>query len=351
MASESFEPQRGWASGMDAQEHEHHHAAPPTTHEQPSGASGIPGEPSPGPTPTQKQRHYKPRTCRICLEVVNPTTDIDDSLASRVFSSKARVRYVSEDPELGRLISPCTCKGSQKYVHEGCLQAWRNAAPLSDRNYWRCPTCQFEYRLQRLRWGRWLSSKALRAGLTFFIMVVTIFFLGFVADPIIGLWVDPWGSVTGSLFSGSEFEGRALVDDEAGGWSTHFVKGFLSLGLLGFLKTMFVMSPWNWLNVRFGGGGRRRRGRGRDRMEQINWALVAIGVMTFLGVSSTSPPRHLTATDGVQATWKFVNHLMAKTLEKASDHVVDVQEDNPDEDDEGEGPVPETEANESSKDK
>ncbi len=259
--------------------------------EQPPGAPGNPTDeptPTPGPTPTRPQRHYKPRTCRICLETVQPTTDIDDSLAARVFSSRPRVRYVSEDPDLGRLISPCKCKGSQKYVHEGCLQAWRKTSPLSDRNYWRCPTCQFEYRLQRLRWGRWLSSKILRGALTLVIMTVTIFLLGFIADPIIGFWVDPFGSIAGGL-TGFEFEEQAVVDDGPDGWPTHFVKGFLSLGLLGFVKTMFVMSPWNWFNIRVGGGGRRRRGTGRDRMEQINWALVVIGVLTFLGVSSSCP--------------------------------------------------------------
>ncbi|KAG7294353.1 hypothetical protein NEMBOFW57_004424 [Staphylotrichum longicolle] len=335
MASESFQPQWGWPSGMGTQDDDDHSDSPtPATDEQPSAASGIPHEPSPQPTPTQKQRHYKPRSCRICLETVNPTTELDDSLAGRVFSSKARVRYVSEDPELGRLISPCKCKGSQKYVHEGCLQAWRKTSPLSDRNYWRCPTCQFEYRLQRLRWGRWLSSKLLRGTLTGLIMVVTIFFLGFVADPIINLWVDPLGSIAGPLFSGLEFDEPVLVDEESGGWSAHFVKGFLSLGLLGFLKTMFFMSPWNWFNIRFGGGGRRRRGRrGPDRMEQVNWALVVIGVLTFMG-----------------ATWKFVNHLAAKALEKATDHVVDVQEDNPDDDEEDET-APGMAADESRKDR
>jgi hypothetical protein len=271
---------------MDAHDDNRTTATPPD--EQAPGAAGNADTPSPGPTPTQRQRRYKPRTCRICLEVVNPTTDIDDSLAGRVFSSQARVRYVSEDPELGRLISPCKCKGSQRYVHEGCLQAWRNAAPLSDRNYWRCPTCHFEYRLQRLRWGRWLSSKLLRATLTVFIMVATIFILGFIADPILGFWDDPFGSLVGG-FMDIEFDEPILADDGPGSWWAHFVKGFLSLGLLGFLKTMFVMSPWHWLNVRFGGaGGRRRRGTGRDRVEQINWALIVIGVLTFLGVSDVS---------------------------------------------------------------
>ncbi|KAL2126562.1 hypothetical protein VTI74DRAFT_667 [Chaetomium olivicolor] len=96
---------------------------------------------------------------------------------------------------------------------------------------------------------------------------------------------------------------------------------------------MFVMSPWHWINVRV--GGRRARRRGNERLENLNWALVFIGVMTFMA-----------------ATWKFVNHLSAKTLEKASDRVVDVQEDNPDEDeDEDEAaPGPEAAPQESRKD-
>ncbi|KAJ4307184.1 hypothetical protein N0V88_000563 [Collariella sp. IMI 366227] len=304
MASESFLPSWAWAPEMNAPDNAHRDdTTPPVADEQPSGEAGPsePQQPPPEPTPTQKQRHYKPRTCRICLEVVNPTTDIDDTLAGRVFASKARVRYVSEDSELGRLISPCKCKGSQKYVHEGCLQAWRNAAPLSDRNYWRCPTCQFEYRLQRLRWGRWISSKLLRGALTVLIMVVTIFFLGFFADPIINLWSDPLGSITNFVFEDLDFQRPPpVVDDEASGWSMHFVKGFLSLGLLGFLKTMLVMSPWHWINLR--------------------------------------------------ATWKLVNHISAKTLEKASEHVVDVQGDDPDEDDDEGIPAPGAEPQETRKD-
>ncbi|KAL2265709.1 hypothetical protein VTJ83DRAFT_6809 [Remersonia thermophila] len=333
MASEAFQPKWSWSSAMDGADG--HGAAAPEAQarraESSATSSSASAGPAPTPTPTtpgpaprqQSQRRYRPRTCRICLDVVYPSTEIDDSLAGRVFSSKARVRYVSDDPELGRLISPCRCKGTQKYVHEGCLQAWRMSAPLSDRNFWRCPTCQFEYRLERLRWGRWLSSKPLRAGLTVFIMAFTVFLLGFVADPILNLWLDPFGSIFGS-FVDFDMEDRILMDDEdAGTWSLHFVKGFLSLGLLGFLKTMVAMSPWHWFNVRVGG----RRRRGRDRLEQINWALVIIGVLTFLG-----------------ATWKFVNHLIERTLEKASNRVVDIQGDDPDEEDEDDGPAPRQEA-------
>lgn len=240
----------------------------------------------------QEQRHYKPRTCRICLEVVQPTTEIDDS-GSRLFGSKVRVKYLSEDPELGRLLCPCKCKGSQKYVHEGCLRAWRQAAPLSDRNFWRCPTCHFEYRIERLRWARWLSSRWTRVALTFGVVVFSIFMLGFIADPIINVWLDPFGSIADTITVViTDVEGlrEPAVDlDEPATWSYHFLKGLFSLGLLGFVKSFLAMSPWQWFNLRhggvFGGARARRGGTGRDRLDNINWALIVIGLITFLGVS------------------------------------------------------------------
>jgi hypothetical protein len=46
-----------------------------------------------------------------------------------------------------------------------------------------------------------------------------------------------------------------------------------------------------------------------------------------------------------------VSHLSARTLEKASDRVVDVQEDDPDEDEEDDGTEPEPATHESRKDR
>lgn len=236
----------------------------------------------------ERERRYPARTCRICLEVVHPT--VEDT--GGVFGGgRPRARYVSEDAELGRLMSPCKCKGSQRYVHEGCLQAWRQAAPLSDRNFWHCPTCGFTYRLERLRWGRWLSSRLLRVALTLVTLLFTVFLLGFVADPIIGIWLDPVGAITDSVVD--VFDDLDATDDypydaeEPGDWLDHFLKGFFSLGLLGCVKAFFALSPWQWWNIRGSGllGGGRRRGTGRDRLEDINLALVLIGVATFVGVS------------------------------------------------------------------
>jgi hypothetical protein len=202
-----------------------------------------------------------------------------------LFAPQVRVRYVGEDPNLGRLISPCKCKGSQKYVHEGCLRLWRQAQPFEDRNYWSCPTCKFKYRLQRLRAGKMLLSWPAQAALTLTIMFLAVFLLGFIADPIINLWIDPVGSVADGIVNViTDVEGLASTsDDEPFTWSGHLLKGFLSLGLVGFVKTFFALGPWYWfrwgLNV---GGGRRNTGR--DRVQNINWAYIVIGIVTFMGV-------------------------------------------------------------------
>jgi hypothetical protein len=73
-------------------------------------------------------------------------------------------------------------------------------------------------------------------------MLTTIFILGFIADPIINLYLDPYDTIT-SIPSGgfSEFH----LEDEEATWAEHFLKGMASLGLLGFVKAFFAMSPWH----------------------------------------------------------------------------------------------------------
>jgi hypothetical protein len=124
--------------------------------------------------------------------------------------------------------------------------------------------------------------------LTATVFVLAIFVLGFVADPLINLCIDPMTAVMEAVTGGlDEFEElRDWVPDErSGGWIDHFSKGFLSLGAVGLVKAFFGMSPWHWWNIRVGGGV-RRGARGRNRLENISWTLVAIGVVTFLTVST-----------------------------------------------------------------
>lgn len=269
-----------------------------------------------------RQRHYASRTCRICLEEVSPTYEPLTGGIPSILHPAPNVKYVSSDPSSGRLIRPCKCRGSQKYVHEGCLQAWRHSdAAYGARTFWECPTCKFKYRLERMRWSRVITSTLTQIVITFAIMLATVFLFGFVADPIINLYLDPYETITSIPSGGTQL----LLEDEDASWVEHFLKGLASLGLLGFVKVFFAMSPWHWWNLRQTGilGGRRRGGTGRDRLEDISWTVVVIGVVTFLA-----------------AVWAWVRSWTKSALEKAGERVADVQGDEDEDIEELDEPTP-----------
>ena len=164
---------------------------------------------------------------------------------------------------------------------------WRHTDPsYGSRNYFKCPTCGFRYRLQRMSWGRAINNATTRVALTLAIFLMAMFILGFVADPIIGLYLDPYDTITHGVGSkgGSLFDDGA-DDQEPGGWVQHFVKGLASLGLLGFVKVFFALSPWQWWNLRSSGLLSSRAGAtGRDRVANISWVVIVLGVLTFLWV-------------------------------------------------------------------
>ncbi|KAI9901356.1 hypothetical protein N3K66_003173 [Trichothecium roseum] len=265
------------------------------------------------------KRRYGSRSCRICFDVEHPKFP-ETSKVFGVTISSSKPTYTSDDPQLGRLLSPCKCKGSQKYVHEGCLDAWRLANPTENRNHWQCPTCKFTYRLARLHWASMLSNRLTQIGMTVAILILSIFVLGFIADPLFDLWFDPFGTVTEGITNVlSDIEAREQPDWEPPStWSEHFAKGFFSLGLVGLVKSMFAMGPWQWFNIRSSFGSGRRQGTGRARAENMSWLFILIGAFTFL-----------------MAVWKLVQKISARVLKNVSDRVIDIGDEDDDDEDVG----------------
>lgn len=302
MASTAFDSKPGWTWPSDI------HKTSATSGREEATKSSIPGEfpqssttqpdpsskhptSSPKPQPDRPKgpkpaRTWLPRTCRICLETILPTFHPPSENIPDILQPSPTVTYDSEDPTSGRLLRPCKCKGSSKYVHEGCLQNWRHADPAyGNRNYWQCPTCGFRYRLQRMTWGRWISSSTSQVVLTVTIFFLAMFFLGFVADPIINLYLDPYGTISSASNLRTKTQPNSTSDITS--WPEHFLKGLASLGLLSFVKFLLALSPWQWWNLRSSGimsGGGRTGATGRDRLQNISWVVVVIGVGTFLWV-------------------------------------------------------------------
>jgi hypothetical protein len=158
-ASSGFEAMPGWywPDGVPKNEPSQDTSSSSTSSSQPrpSQSSTADAPPQTGQGARSKRTHWPPRQCRICLETVQPTLNVP-STSLPGFMQSSNVVYEDEG---GRLIRPCLCKGSSKYVHDGCLQAWRHADPsYGKRNYYQCPTCGFKYRLARLGAGRFIGS-------------------------------------------------------------------------------------------------------------------------------------------------------------------------------------------------
>jgi hypothetical protein len=160
-----------------------------------------------------------------------------------------------------------------------------------------------------------------QVGVTICFCILSIFLLGFVADPLFDLWQDPIGTLGETVTSVvSDIEAlRQPPSPEPTTWIEHFIKGFFSLGIFGLFKTMFTVNPFHWWQIRNSGlTGGGRRGTGRNRVENISLIFVLIGAFTFL-----------------MGIWKFVQKLSARVLKNVSDRVVDIEEDDDEDEDEG----------------
>lgn len=256
------------------------------------------------------QSTYPTRQCRLCYEECTATVELPPAGSA---SHDIRVRYYSsEDPSLGQLISPCNCTGSARFIHEGCLDAWRKNA-VQKKHFWECDICHYQYQFSRLGWARLLENPAAHVVITVMVSLLLIFIFGYIADPIINLYVDPY-----SATSASRLWSPIKVSDigEDSSWLQHFYKGLASLGVLSFARVILMANPWHWYNLRSSGlahGTTRPGATGQERVASISWVVLVVGVMTFL-----------------YTVFKAMNSLTRWFLEKAASHIKEVPHDEDD---------------------
>lgn len=256
---------------------------------------------------------YPTRSCRLCHEEVVPTVAISNSSLPAPFRSTT-ISYVSE--EGGKLIKPCKCKGTQRYIHEDCLTELRAKSPQKNA-YLKCDLCGYQYNTKRLLVHDILLSRVARMLLTMVLVAFVMFVLGFFADPIINLYVDPLGTLAGQHYwDRVELEN---IGEKAEGswWVQHFMKGLVSVGVMGFFKAVLLANPWNFWHLRHYGllGGSTRTTTGRDRAINISWIAVVIGVGSAL-----------------YFFYQQVAKFSQRTLSKFANNVIEVQMDDDDED-------------------
>lgn len=100
------------------------------------------------PTPAEPPRQHTAadpppqnveKTCRICL------------------SGAEDGRPSINRTNLGRLISPCRCRGTMKYVHITCLNTWRYSSPNA-KSVYQCDQCKYRYNFNRTHYASIVGS-------------------------------------------------------------------------------------------------------------------------------------------------------------------------------------------------
>jgi len=71
-------------------------------------------------------------------------------LTNNTYSSNYNMEYhcriCLENDKLKNLISPCRCSGNSKYVHNICINQWRNTNANNDK-YSKCEVCNGKYNI------------------------------------------------------------------------------------------------------------------------------------------------------------------------------------------------------------
>ncbi|KAG4305982.1 hypothetical protein PORY_000892 [Pneumocystis oryctolagi] len=170
---------------------------------------------------------------------------------------------VDDQPTLGKLISPCRCQGTIKWVHIKCLSQWRIKSKFS-KSYYRCEQCHYEYLFLRPQLSAILVSYPSLLICTALVFLGASFIAGFVVKLIFYfgfeyivdfLFYEPIPIPESFVYPRSLWQIFSVVD------TTHFLVGFLSLGAVGIIQ---LLGPIRNYRILLGDQRRRHVLRFRD---------------------------------------------------------------------------------------
>lgn len=104
-------------------------------------------------------------------DVSEGTGDLDSGLPT--------CRICFGGTENGRLISPCLCSGTMRYVHLECLNMWR-ASSANPQSAYKCDQCNFQYSFQRALYASILRSALVLHSITLLLFAGTVLLCGYV---------------------------------------------------------------------------------------------------------------------------------------------------------------------------
>jgi len=230
---------------------------------------------------------------------------------------QCRICLQGYDAALGRLIKPCKCDGSIRYVHVECLNRWRRAS-TSKSAFFECPQCHYRYAFARTRVVGLATSPLILSALSLNIFVVLVFLASFVGSFIVNRFDDSddgyysyWfynpitaarDLITSAVHLADEVTGSSGVPTKKVDWSTgapqaipkppgiigrllqRFFLGLSVVGITSFaqwLWSMSLMGPMRFLRLR-GLRDRRERGGGGSVIAIIIAGFIVAGAVRAL---------------------------------------------------------------------
>ncbi|KAF4683745.1 hypothetical protein FOZ60_008663 [Perkinsus olseni] len=171
-------------------------------------------------------------------------TRLYESILERSAPTEEKVcRICSGTAADGRLISPCRCKGSMKYVHVECLNQWRKVATNRD-NFFQCQTCKYKYKFKRTWFAGLLTNPVIVGLCTVLVLLLLIVLCGF------------FGLMLGYFFPSEEEDVGflwLLIAGHRWAWYDFLLRGVTIVGLSGFAQLIFYIPRFGVENQPRGG--------------------------------------------------------------------------------------------------
>ena len=215
----------------------------------------------------------------------------------------------------GKLISPCLCSGSIRFVHLDCLNHWRRSSANRKASF-QCDQCGFKYSMQRTR-----IASILRASLVLNLIALCAFILLLLGSSYAVAFARSFDPTLGmDLFNASSIDGQDSADPDPENQGLYELESLFSLPLdglglrlvdlcggifiLGFIGIFFSGFTLDGLFILALG---RRRGRAEPDVALVY--LLLLGLVKF----------HF-------ALYNFFKDYSAKLLQSAEENILEVGE-------------------------
>jgi len=167
------------------------------------------------------------KTCRICFSTE------DES-----------------DESLGRLFSPCLCKGTMKYVHVECLNHWRL---VNRQKMYQCSSCNYIYNFRRTSFAKVITNEFVLSIITLALFMFVVFASGFVikvAFKLLWAFIADDTEEADSIYKELNFDMLTWREVFTVNFE-HMTLGLFGVGIVGFIQlavTMLFVGPLPYFN-------------------------------------------------------------------------------------------------------